>query len=60
MEVKRKAEEEVRCKAVEQEQLRIAQEAYIKKMEEEVCKGKETKEEAKKQVGGNCLGADAC
>ena len=33
-EAKRKAEEEVRCKVAEQEWLRIAQEAYIKKMEE--------------------------
>ena len=37
----------------------IAQEAYIKKMEE-AWKRKEAKEEAKKQVSDNCLRADAC
>ena len=40
---KRKAEEEVRHKMAEQEQLRIAQEVYIKKMEEEAQKHKEAK-----------------
>ena len=57
MEVKRKAEKEVRHKAAEQEQLRITQETYIKKMEEEAQKCKEAKEEAKKWVCGNHLRA---
>ena len=56
--MKRKAEE-VRHKVAEQEWLRIAQEAYMKKMEE-VWKCKEAKEKAKKWVCGNCLRADAC
>ena len=55
---KRKVEEEVRHKRVEQEWLRIAQEAYIKKMQEEAWKCKEAEEEVKKQVRGNHLGAD--
>ena len=53
-------EEEVRRKVVEQEWLRIAQEAYIKKTQEEAWKCKEAEEEAKKRVCGNHLGADMC
>ena len=59
-EPKRKVEEKVRRKVVEQEWLRVAQEVYLKKMEEEAQKCKKAKEEAKKQISGDCLRADTC